>query len=277
MAETQKKFLDQDGVAVLNEHNKSNFAGKGDIPTKTSQLANDSNFVSDAGYVHTDSNYTAAEKTKLAGIAAGADVSPITSVTVNGVAQVPTAKTVNIVVPTNNNQLANGAGYQTAAEVESAISGKGFATSDDVEQAITAKGYQTSSQVESAIAAKGYQTESNVKSTVEGYGYQTSAQVNAIVSGRGYQTASDVQALIANAEHLKRAVVDALPTSNIDANTIYLVPADLTGTSNVKDEYMYINGAWEKIGSSEVDLSGYMKTDDMVALTSEEILAILGA
>lgn len=277
MAETQKKFLDQDGLTVLNEHNKSKFAGKGDVPTKTSQLANDSNFVSDANYVHTDSNYTAAEKTKLAGIAAGADVSTITSVTVNGVAQVPTAKTVNIVVPTDNKSLTNGAGYQTAAEVESAISGKGFATSDDVEQAITAKGYQTSSQVESAIAAKGYQTAANVKSTVEGYGYQTAAQVNVIVSGKGYQTASEVQALISNAEHLKRSVVDTLPTSGIDANTIYLVPADLTGASNVKDEYMYINGAWEKIGSSEVDLSGYMKTDDMVALTSEEILAILGA
>lgn len=277
MAETQKKFIDQDGLAVLNEHNKSKFAGKSDVPTKTSELVNDSNFVSDANYVHTDSNFTAAEKTKLAGVAANADVSTITSITVNGVSQVPTGKTVNIAVPTDNSQLANGAGYQTAAEVEAAINGKGFTTSDDVEQAISAKGYQTSSQVESAITSKGYQTAANVKSTVEGYGYQTAAQVNVIVSGKGYQTASEVQALIANAEHLKRSVVDALPTSGIDASTIYLVPADLTGTSNVKDEYMYINGAWEKIGSSEVDLSGYMKTDDMVALTSEEILAILGA
>jgi len=43
-----------------------------DIPTKTSQLTNDSDFVSDANYVHTDSNFTSAEKTKLAGIATGA-------------------------------------------------------------------------------------------------------------------------------------------------------------------------------------------------------------
>ena len=38
MAETQKKFIDQDGLAVLNEHNKSKFAGKSDVPTKTSSL-----------------------------------------------------------------------------------------------------------------------------------------------------------------------------------------------------------------------------------------------
>ena len=45
-----------------------------DIPTKTSDLQNDSNFVVDASYVHTDNNYTTAEKTKLSGIAEGAEV-----------------------------------------------------------------------------------------------------------------------------------------------------------------------------------------------------------
>ena len=44
------------------------------IPTTTSQLTNNSNFVSDANYTHTDNNYTSPEKTKLAGIATGAEV-----------------------------------------------------------------------------------------------------------------------------------------------------------------------------------------------------------
>ena len=35
------------------------------IPTKTSQLENDSNFISDNSYVHTDNNYTTDEKNKL--------------------------------------------------------------------------------------------------------------------------------------------------------------------------------------------------------------------
>ena len=47
----------------------------------------------------------------------------------------------------------NAAGYQTAAEVESAISGKGYQTAAQVESAISGKGYQTAAQVESAIAA----------------------------------------------------------------------------------------------------------------------------
>lgn len=41
---------------------------KSKIPTKTSDLTNDSHFTVDANYVHTDNNYTTAEKTKLANI-----------------------------------------------------------------------------------------------------------------------------------------------------------------------------------------------------------------
>ena len=66
---------------------KSDFSGsyndltnKPTIPTLTSQLTNDSNFVSDSAYVHTDNNYTTEEKNKLAGIEAGAEVNTVTSV-----------------------------------------------------------------------------------------------------------------------------------------------------------------------------------------------------
>lgn len=44
------------------------------IPSRTSDLVNDSNYPVDANYVHTDNNYTTAEKNKLEGIAAGAEV-----------------------------------------------------------------------------------------------------------------------------------------------------------------------------------------------------------
>lgn len=41
------------------------FAKKTELPTKTSDLTNDSNFVEDANYVHTDNNYTVVDKTKV--------------------------------------------------------------------------------------------------------------------------------------------------------------------------------------------------------------------
>ena len=49
-------------------------ANASDIPTKTSDLNNDSNFISDANYVHTDNNFTTTEKTKLSAIESGAKV-----------------------------------------------------------------------------------------------------------------------------------------------------------------------------------------------------------
>lgn len=48
--------------------NDSNFVSEDAVPTKISQLENDDNTVKDADYVHTDNNYTDDEKAKLAGL-----------------------------------------------------------------------------------------------------------------------------------------------------------------------------------------------------------------
>lgn len=45
--------------------NAKKFAQTSELPTKTSELENDSNFVSDENYIHTDNNFTNEEKTKL--------------------------------------------------------------------------------------------------------------------------------------------------------------------------------------------------------------------
>lgn len=52
-------------ITMLSEHNTSSDAHETIIPRVTSKLTNDSNFVSDASYVHTDNNFTTALKTKL--------------------------------------------------------------------------------------------------------------------------------------------------------------------------------------------------------------------
>lgn len=70
----------------------------------------------------------------------GGEPNTIETIKVNGSPLTPDgSKAVDISVPTNNNQLTNGAGYQT---------------SDDVEGIVTSKGYQSASQVDSAILAK---------------------------------------------------------------------------------------------------------------------------
>lgn len=53
-------------------------------------------------------------------------------------------------------------------------------------------------------------------------------------------------------------VVDELPTENISTSTIYLILSDVQSEDNIYDEYIYVNGNWEHIGSTSVDLSDYV-------------------
>ena len=158
---------------------------------------------------------SAANAAKLGGQLPAYYENVLTAIKVNGTVQTITDKGVDIAVPTNNNQLTNGAGYQTASQVESAITGKG---------------YQTAPQVAAAISAAG---------------------------------------------HLKRLKVDALPDAGeADAQTIYLVPAEKSDTGNVYDEFMVIDGAWERIGSTQVDLTGYVQEDDLTELGATKVQSI---
>lgn len=61
-------------VQTFTANQATNAVANITVPTKTSDLTNDSDFPVDANYVHTDNNYTTADKNKLAGIAAGAEV-----------------------------------------------------------------------------------------------------------------------------------------------------------------------------------------------------------
>lgn len=78
-------------------------------------------------------------------------------------------------------------------------------------------------------------------------------------------TKSEVAELIAGVRSLTIEKVDTLPTSNISNSTIYLLPKANSQNNNVYDEYIYLSSGagWEKIGSTEVDLTSYLqKTGD---------------
>lgn len=64
-----------------------------------------SDLVQDANYVHTDNNYVTEDKTKLSGIAAGAQVNVIEKISVNGAQQSISEKGVNITVPTQASDI----------------------------------------------------------------------------------------------------------------------------------------------------------------------------
>ena len=62
-------------------------------------------------------------------------------------------------------------------------------------------------------------------------------------------------------------IANDLPTSDIKENKIYLVPSQTSGETNIYTEYVYINSAWEILGSytSSVDTSNFVLKSELEA------------
>jgi len=150
------------------------------------------------GFGLSSNDYTTVDKTKVAGIQAGAQANVIEVVNVNGIARPIVAKEVDITVPTNTNQLTNDSDFQNGTQVQSAIT--------------------------SALSG---------------------------ITGVTFE------------------VVTSLPATG-SAGTIYLL-ANSGTAPNIYDEFIYVNSNWEKIGTTDVDLSGYWSRTDLVAITTAEI------
>lgn len=183
----------------------------------------------------------------------GAEKNTIVGIKVNGTAQTPDSnRQVDISVPTDS----------------------------DIAQKIEEYGYQTETQVNQIIAGKGYQTAAQVKTTVEGYGYQTAAQVNTAITGKGYQTSAQVQAAIneslSGITGIDIQVVESLPTTGAKG-IIYLV-AHAHGSGDNYDEYVWVasKNTYEKIGNTDIDLSGYVQKTDLVELTDKDLATMWG-
>lgn len=219
-----KKYLDDNGLTYYHSKVKTLLAGKQDAESGKGLSTND---------------YTTAEKNKLAGIASGAEVNvqsdwDVTDSTSDAyILHKPTIPTVNnatltiqkngtsvgtftanassnvtanITVPTNNNELTNGAGYQTSSDVQSAI--------NDALEDITGIDFQ---------------------------------------------------------------VVTSLPATG-EKGIIYLM-SNSGSSPNIYDEYIWLSSSssYEKIGTTDVDLSGYQLSSELVAVTNAEIDTIVAS
>lgn len=89
-----------------------------------------------------------------------------------------------------------------------------------------------------------------------------------------FQTDAEVAAAIAAADHMKRKIVNS--TADIDLTAgdasqyIYMVKKSSTKTGDKYDEYMVLDGALEKVGDWEVDLSNYVQKDGDKGLSTND-------
>lgn len=73
------------------------------------------------------------------------------------------------------------------------------------------------------------------------------------------ETDKKIQEAIVNSGHLSRKIVADLPSTG-DPNIIYMVKRveGESANGNSFDEYMWIQESWEYIGSSQINLTGYL-------------------
>ena len=83
-----------------------------------------------------------------------------------------------------------------------------------------------------------------------------------------------VTAAIADITGFHAEIVTELPAVG-QTNILYLVAKSAAASGDGYDEYLYINGAWERVGSTDIDLSGYVQASEMHAITNTEITAIV--
>lgn len=212
-----------------------------EIPEKTSDLTNDSNFVSDANYVHTDNNFTDTLEAKLNGIAEGATVDDHKWNDVSLTKQISSYSGDGVYVPYIRTS--------TPTKPSNWVSAQFYPVSNSPTSNNIAK-YDSSSMLSSTTPTAGDSS--------------TKVATTAFVSDA-------VGTAISGVNSFEYEVVQSLPTTNIKDHTIYLV-AKTGSTGDVYDEYLYINNAWEHIGSTDVDLSGYVPTTRKVnnkALSSD--------
>ena len=87
---------------------------------------------------------------------------------------------------------------------------------------------------------------------------------------------TQVDQLIAGVSGLHFEVVSQLPTTDIDMNTIYLVPKQDVGTQDIYDEYICLDdtttpATWEKIGTTEIDLSDYVTDTELSTILNDYV------
>lgn len=226
MPNNEDTMLDLDGLSHFLLLLKDIFPLISAVPTKVSDLTNDSGFSANV----------------------------IETVKVNGSALTPDGnKAVDVTVPSYSPATTSANGLMSK-EDKSKLDGIDASADVNVIETVKVNGSALTPDANKAVSIS------------------VPTKVSDITNDSGYQTASDVATAIAGITGLSFEIVQTLPSTG-SAGKIYLISNSGTST-NVYDEYIYYNNAWEMLGTTAVDLSGYYNTSNLRAITNAEIDAL---
>lgn len=159
---------------------------------------------------------------------------------------------------TSTNPVQNKAITTRINEVENKIPTNVSALTNDSE-------YQTKNDITTILA--GYAKTTDLKTKLSEFENDAAFITNTVDNLTNYYlktetyTRDEVNDLISNINKITVEVVTKLPTEAISTSTIYLILID--AEKNIYSQNMYINGKWATLGSTSVDLAGYVKSDEL--------------
>lgn len=230
------KYLDENGLLYYNQKLNTKFDGKVD---------------KDGSKVLSDVNFTTAYESKLNSLK-------------------------NYTLPTASAETLGGikVGAGLSISEQGTLSATGGGTADSVawenvqDKPTTIAGYGIT---DAKIAGQAITLGSN--------SVTVPTNTNQLTNGAGFQTSSDVQSAISEAvgdiTGFEFQIVEELPGTG-ENGVIYLVSNDGSG-QNIYDEYIWTGTGYEKIGTTDVDLSNYWSKTELVAIQNSEIDDIMGA
>ena len=245
------QYVDKSGLTYVISKIKSLLNGKVDVIEGKGLSTND---------------YTSTEKTKLAGVDNGANkyVHPSYTAHASGLYKITTD--------------ALGSVSDVSTVAKSDITALGIPAQDTVTTVDSALSPTSTNPVQNKVI----NTELGKKAAVASPTFTGTPAAPTPVAGTNstqLATTAFVGTAITNAlsgiTSFNFQIVATLPPTGVKG-TIYLVSNSGAGT-NEYDEYLWVTDRFELIGSLSVDLSGYVKTTDLVAVTTAEIDAMFAA
>ncbi len=171
--------------------------------------------------------------------------------------------TVDIPVPTTVAELSDASNYALASAIPTLVS---QLTNDEnyVKQSdITAVNDATLTIQKNGTAVATFTANSSTDQTAN---LLIPVNVSDLGDASSYYTKTQADAAIATAvgavtqQTVNYEIVQNLPTTGISTSTVYL---HKDGTNTYYDQWMYINNAWQHLGTTEVDMSEYAKLTDI--------------
>lgn len=270
LASILENYLDKTGTLYVVGKLKELIAGKVDKADGKGLSTND---------------YTTEEKTKLSGIETGAQVN--VQADWNATSGGAVIKNKPASLPASNTTSSY------AADGTAPVNGKAVAaalgTLDAADTAVPGQYVSEVSETDGKIAVKraALPTKLPASDTTSTYNANGTAPVNgkavaSAISGKANKadvpTKTEMNSAIAAAvggiSGISFSIVSSLPATGT-TGVIYLV-AHAHGTGDSYDEYIWLEESktFEKIGNTDVDLSGYVKKSELVPISNEEIDAM---